>query len=208
MHKAKIEIFSRPIKYTSILGEYAPHHLYIIYTNSKGDKFALRGGPERDGIGMLVDDLKITNEVFNDSHIDNPRQKPEEHISVEIASGSDEEMSGLFERMWKIGQEINAGNYDYKIPVPDIVAKFFGVGAMHCQNSNTAVYVMVTGAELDVKIPHHPSGQLASVPCLNSHFDETAMDKVIDVLSNNKDAEKMKIVDCFIIQFCNTKRRC
>jgi len=124
---AKIEIVSKPIKYTESLDKLAPQHLYIVHTKDNGEQIAYRGGPEGGDAfqNWRVDDLKVTQLPYIKGHPDWDEESI--HTRKVLATGSDLEINPLAEKMSKQVNWINSQNFDYKLPT---------VG--HWQNSNTA----------------------------------------------------------------------
>jgi Ca2+-binding RTX toxin-like protein len=54
-------------------GSEAYYHKYIVYTDSEGNQFAARGGP--DGIGVGFGEIETRTGVFNSSFIDHPENE-------------------------------------------------------------------------------------------------------------------------------------
>ena len=98
---------------------------------------------------VIKDDLKIINASYDENH---KHLFPGDYIknapSIIIATGTDEQIQILFDKMWARAEEINAGNYDYKLPIPGCPPSL-----CHIQNSNTVVSEMVKAAGLDLKLP-------------------------------------------------------
>ena len=61
---AKIEIWTRDVSGTSMLGNKAPQHIFLIKTNDNGTREIIRGGPSQDN--MITGDIKIVNQDYND----------------------------------------------------------------------------------------------------------------------------------------------
>lgn len=224
MKTAKIEVWTRDVKVPfeiPILGK--GQHLFIIHTNSGGDRTILRGGPQNDN--MLLDNIKIIQSPYTkfidgkqvyDWFPDAPR--------IIIAEGTDEEMQALVDKMWTKAQEINQGNYDYKLPtfgMPDKVLsmllnsnslylsdienehlnqnrakpeEYFSFS--HVQNSNTAVKLMVEAAGLQLKLPKHHDGTEIWVPGIESNeFKHTVIDGLLRQLSEKFSVSKTKYID-------------
>jgi hypothetical protein len=168
--QAKIEILTRDVKrvpYVPFKGD--AQHLFIVYTNAEGRKEIIRGGPHTN---MLTGDLKITSDHYTLSHVDWSQNSP----STIIATGSDTEMQILFDKMWKRAEEINAGNFDYKLPTP-----WCSPELCHVQNSNTIVAELVKAAELELKLPI-VNGKPAYAPGIDGDIKDSIIDKTNKLL--------------------------
>ncbi len=144
--------------------------MYIIYTDSNGEQFIIRGGPKTK-YGMLTDNINIVDIPYTYDNKDFHRDWDDDasHLRIEIARGSDAEMRGYYEKMQAAGRAINLEKLDYKIP-------FTG----HLQNSNTSAKHIVEAAGLEFKIPTYADGKEALVPGANSTFKHTFVDTITD----------------------------
>ena len=131
--QAQIEIRTRDVKNVPL----DVQHLFIIHTDSNGKETVLRGGPDTNM-------LKITQDPYTIAHVDWVENAP----SVVIATGTDAKMQALVDKIWSRAQEINAGNYDYKLPIPGCSPTL-----CHVQNSNTVVNEMVKAAGVKLELP-------------------------------------------------------
>lgn len=198
MQSSTIEIFARPVERTFGLVQ----HLYIISTDSQGHKKILRAGPETNkGSGMLTDDLKViyTDYIEENRELLGEDLKRENRTKVYTITGTDEEVQGKMDKMWEIGQKINAGNYDYKLPTPGCPESI-----CHVQNSNTAAKLFAKAVNIDLK-PALEEKKLWA-PGIDGHLDHTNMDKfvhrAIDTLKDmqNKIANDLSGLGNFIKQ--------
>jgi Ca2+-binding RTX toxin-like protein len=169
MSIAKIEIKSKPIPGSERLGKFAPHHLFIIYTDSLGQEIALRGGPGTpDFKGAFLGNIKVTKQKYDNNHIDYYKDAP----AMIIATGTDAEMQSYVDKMQERGKKINEGEHDYKISLlPG-----------HEQNSNTVIRILVETAGLKAKLPQFKSGEEVWAPS----FYYTIKDTPYDIKSNGK----------------------
>ena len=178
--KAIIEIRARDVKYTAGIFQ----HLFVIHTDSKGERTVLRGGPGLGG--EMLGDLKIIKmpyKIFNG-------KPPVDWItkivpSIIIAQGSDAEIDLLVDKMWARGQEINKGGYDYKLPIG------------HVQNSNAAVAEMVKASGLELKLPRNKDGNFVNVPGVENYIHHTDTDQFLqenacDFMGSNCEAYREK----------------
>ncbi|WP_039455438.1 hypothetical protein [Candidatus Jidaibacter acanthamoebae] len=163
MAQASIEIHTKDVSgvpYIPFKGD--AQHLFIVYIDSTGKKTALRGGPETNNpINAFIGDIKITNDNYNENHVDWSPNAPK----IEIASGTDAEMQALVDKMWAKAEAINREGFDYKLPL---------IG--HVQNSNAAVKEMIKAAGLEPKLPKHHDGKKIWAPGVDGHFTHTFMD--------------------------------
>ena len=166
---AKIELKSKPIKRLDKLGEYAPQHLYIVYTKDNGEQIEYRGGTKGgDNVhNWALDNLKIFKMPYDRKHPD--ADKSNTHIS-ELLIESTEEIAEIFiERMDKTMRWINEGNYDYKLPT-----------AGRWLNSNTAARYLVEEAGFKFKLPKYASGKEVLAPGWDGKMDKTLLDKLME----------------------------
>ena len=87
-----IEIKSRDVQGTSILPEnLTPQHTFYIYTNDRGEKQILRGGPEGSDLkGTFFGDVEVQDIKYDKSSIN--WDENNSHPSAQIFSGTDSEM--------------------------------------------------------------------------------------------------------------------
>lgn len=176
MSSSKIEVYSRDVeKVPNIPIKGKVQHLFIIYTNSKGIKIILRGGPTNNNI--IVDNLYIIKAEYNYLH---RNLFPGDYFfdlseipSKVIAEGSDAEIQKLVDKMWARAEEINKGNYDYKLPFPGCPSTI-----CHVQNSNTAVKEMVNAAGLTLELPQI-NGKPVWAPGIDGSIRVTFIDSLM-----------------------------
>jgi hypothetical protein len=185
----KIEIRARDVKgvpYIPSVGD--AQHLFIIYSNDKNEKFIIRGGPENGH--ELYDDLHIVNSPYTEQfeHLF-PDDFVENSPSVVIATGADAKV--LFDKMWNKAQEINAGKFDYKLPIPGCPASL-----CHVQNSNTIVKVLVESAGLKFELPMI-NGEEVWAPGIDGDIDSTMIDDFITNTNEGIKKQQEVIADLF-----------
>jgi molybdopterin converting factor small subunit len=159
---AKIEIWSKDVAEGRIEFLKDPQHLYLIYTDDNGSKEILRGGPEHDQ-AFGKDELKIVRQAYDSIAYD---WNDGSHIGEIIASGSEAEISELWEKMWKRGAEINQEKYDYEIV---------------SQNSNTAVVQMAKAVSLDDEVKVFIKNKSLRTPGDKAELAHSMADKAYDL---------------------------
>lgn len=167
---AKIEIKSKAIRGTDILGNLAPQHLYIVNIKDNGLKIAYRGGPEgRDNMrNWLFDDLKVTRLLYDKNHPD--FDKNNNHPSKLLVSGSDRELAPIIEKINNAMDVINSNNYDYKVAIPGMT---FG----SWQNSNTVAKYLIEAAGIKFELPKHSNGMNVLAPGWDEQITHSLLDK-------------------------------
>lgn len=163
-------------------------HIFIIHTDSKGEKTVLRGGP---GVGgFLLGDLKVEKALYEVVNSKKPVDWQENPQRIVIAKGTDAKTSALVDKMWARGQEINKGGYDYKLPIG------------HVQNSNTAVAEMVRASGLELKLPRNKDGSFVNVPGVETYIYHTDTDQFLqenacDFMGGNCEKYREKVKEKF-----------
>ncbi|AIL64472.1 hypothetical protein NOVO_00305 [Rickettsiales bacterium Ac37b] len=175
MAESNIKIFVRSVEWTAGLAQ----HIYIINTNSKGEQKILRAGPQYNS--MLKDDLKVVYVPYVESNenLIHSDWNPKNEIEIYTITGTDAEIQAKMDKMWEIGERVNNGNYDYKVPVifcPPVIC--------HVQNSNTVGYLMAKSIGIDLR-PILLEKKLWA-PGVDGRLDHTIMDKFVKTsLENN-----------------------
>ena len=170
---AKIEIWTRDVSHTSMLGNKAPQHIFLIKTNDNGTREIIRGGPSQDN--MITGDVKIINQDYNDIKQDDKITKTYDYLdpskpnilnyqgsTIKIASQSQ------IDAIWKNGlnkaQNINLGKFDYE-PLT--------------QNSNTVIYKISLEMNLGNEVKNFLDQKEAWAPGYGNDFTQGLIDKGI-----------------------------
>lgn len=189
MTSATIEIFVRPIKKTFNFFQ----HIYIISTDSMGNKKILKGAPTTNKMSSMInDDLKVVytdykkaNENFYDGDLES-----KDKIKIYTITGLDAEIQAKMDIMWEIGSQVNDNTQDYTLPL-----SMFGCAESiyHMKNSNAAGYIMAKAIGVDLK----PilAEQNLWVPGINSNFDHKAMYIIIHDYIVKLEAAKLAIAN-------------
>jgi hypothetical protein len=184
---SKIEIRARDVKgfpYIPFKGN--AQHLFIIYTDILGQEFILRGGPDTN---KITGDLKISMETYTKSNVDWAENAP----SIILAKGADQYMQNLVNKMWARAEEINIGNFDYKLPTPGCSENI-----CHVQNSNKAVKEMIKAAGLELKLPVI-GGREAFAPGIDGEIEKTILDDFTDKFSKEIKSQQDAVADLFAL---------
>jgi len=170
---AKIEIVSKPIRTTEFLGEYAPQHLYIIYTKDNKEEMAYRGGPEGGDnfINWIRDDLKITKLPYREGHPDYDKDGTHTRGKPPIISGTDEQINPFVMKIDKAMDAVNKAGFDYKIA---------GVTLGSWQNSNTIARYLLDSTDLPFELPVYSDGRTVTAPGWDESLGHTAIDILIN----------------------------
>jgi hypothetical protein len=174
---ATIEIRSRDV---DIAGLFGAQHLFIIFTDNKDIKTIIRGGPEHNN--MFLDNILIINSEYNkeNKHL-YPGDLIEGNPSTVIFTGSDVEMQNYMDQMWSKAEEINTGNYDYKLPTPGCSPSLCNI-----QNSNTAVRVMIEATDLKLKLPSVDRQEIWA-PGIDGEFKHSIIDEGVKKINKALD---------------------
>ncbi|AIL66138.1 hypothetical protein NOVO_09120 (plasmid) [Rickettsiales bacterium Ac37b] len=171
MTSSTIEIFARPVKKPLSFTQ----HLYLVSTDSQGNEKILRSGPECPGfVASFTNDLKV---VYADYTKENQKLfdgdfNPSNKVKLYTITGTDIEIQDKMEKMWEIGKQINAGNYDYKLALSVLGCS---ESICHVQNSNTVANLFAKSIGVDLK-PILDQKKLWA-PGIDGHLDHTIMDK-------------------------------
>ncbi len=128
LYNATIELKAKDVGGTLGLAQ----HLYILKTDTQGNKQILLGGPYPNN--MLYGDILVVNikygpeikdyEIHHDWDVglntldanNNTRTPKATHLSSTLVTADDAKINAIFDKMWQKGESINAEKYDYKIP--------------------------------------------------------------------------------------------
>lgn len=189
---ARIDIRARDV---DIVGSFTgAQHLFIIFTSSdEREKTIIRGGTKTNRPNaMLKDDLIIIKSPYEEQFkhlfpgdyiVGNPSRTI---FPVGDEHATDDQMKMHMDKMWARAEEINAGNYDYKLPIPGCP-----VDLCHVQNSNTVVSELVKAAGLTLELPV-VNGKEVWAPGIDGEFRHTIIDESIDGLN-----EILDVLDIF-----------
>ena len=173
---AKIEIWTRNISGTSMLGDKAPQHIFLIKTNDNGTREIIRGGPSQDN--MITGDIKIVNQDYNKGLQNDGKTETYDYLdpskpnilnyqgsTIKIASQSQ------IDAIWKNGlnkaQNINLGKFDYE-PLT--------------QNSNTVIYKISLEMNLGNEVKNFLDQKEVWAPGYGNDFTKGPVDKGWDYL--------------------------
>ena len=173
---AKIEIWTRDVSGTSMLGNKAPQHIFLIKTNDNGTREIIRGGPSQDN--MITGDIKIVNQNYNGIRQDDKITETYDYFdpskpnilnyqgsTIKIASQSQ------IDAIWKNGlnkaQNINLGKFDYE-PLT--------------QNSNTVIYKISLEMNLGNEVKNFLDQKEVWAPGYGNDFTKGPVDKGWDYL--------------------------
>lgn len=180
---AKIEIWTKDIhggKF-EVPGVIDPQHLYLIYTDDQGQREILRGGPGNNGLGTFglgESDLLVSRQDYN-SNKQSDRQTDTfdwnlgdgTHTSNVLVTGSETELSSLWDTMWQEGQRINSEGYDYEL---------------FTQNSNTAVVQMAAAVSLDAGVRDFIGKNDLDAPANAQEFQHSYVESLYDWLTEER----------------------
>jgi len=186
--QAKIEIYARDVDlfqpFRPVLGENTPQHLFILYTDTKGNKEIIRAGPEKDGIaGIATSNIEVVRQKYERTETYRPKDwvEPEQlaQLPKTTYTGTEADMSAKFNKMWEAGEQINLGKYDYKLAAP---WKTEAPELWHSQNSNASARHIVIHGGLDFITPKYASGKEVFVPGVNAEFKHTTADRTTNCI--------------------------
>ena len=126
-------------------------HLLVVYTNTEGEQWVLRGGPSGN-----PGDVEVNVNRYKPGHIDYDPSAP----TAVVAQGA--AAQGSFERMMAVADEINAAKIPYGVP-DTLKAALAGIGSnlpgkpmmKGGESCTSAAYTMLKKAGLS---PKKPSG--------------------------------------------------
>lgn len=188
MTKAKIEIRSKSM---DSLPNYV-QHLFIIYTDSEGKEWIIRGGPDSS---FVTGDMKFDVMLPYGEFVNNGKKSidwtADEVPSISLTAGmSEDEIVAAVSKMVSRAEYLHSLKLDYKtatlhaVPVLDEFANymsksglpFFG-DFLHLQNSNTFVRDVVEHAGLKFELPMC-GDEVCNAPGWQHEFRDTKYDKL------------------------------